>query len=74
MNAKETALDLVNKFSDYSNTFSFCTKGNRYGAIKNALIAVQLILNANPHSNPFNSSFHSTILFWSEVKQELEKL
>ena len=39
-----------------------------------ALIAVQEILNCNPHSNPFNTNIYSTYDYWLEVKQEIEKL
>jgi hypothetical protein len=39
-----------------------------------ASIAAQYIINANPHSNPLNTEVHSTIGFWQEVKQEIEKL
>lgn len=39
-----------------------------------ALIAVNLVISSNPHSNPFNTAIHSTIKYWGEVKQEIEKL
>ena len=39
-----------------------------------ALIAVQEIINANPHSNPFNTDVYSTMSYWQEVKQEINKL
>ena len=39
-----------------------------------ALIAVDEIILANPHSNPFNTEIFSTIYYWLDVKKELEKL
>jgi hypothetical protein len=39
-----------------------------------ALIAVDEIINSNPHSNPLNTNVHSTMSYWNEVKQEIEKL
>ena len=39
-----------------------------------ALIAVDEIINANPHSNPMNTNVFSTMAYWQEVKQEIEKL
>ena len=39
-----------------------------------ALIAVDEIINSNPHSNPFNTTTYSTMEYWQEVKQEIEKI
>lgn len=39
-----------------------------------ALIAVQEIINSNPHSNLLNTEVHSTMDFWQRVKIELEKI
>jgi hypothetical protein len=39
-----------------------------------ALIAVDQIILANPHSNPLNTDPISTMDYWVEVKQEIEKL
>jgi hypothetical protein len=39
-----------------------------------ALIAVQHIICANPHSNPLNTGVYSTMSYWLEVKQEIKKL
>ena len=41
---------------------------------KCALIAVDEIIKANPHSNPFNTNVYSTMDYWQDVKQEIEKL
>jgi len=45
-------------------------------AKKHSLIAVDEIINSNPHSNLFNfySDIHSTMQYWIEVKNEIEKL
>jgi hypothetical protein len=43
-------------------------------AKKQALIAVTEIINSNPYSNPFNTDVHSTMQYWIEVKNEIEKL
>ena len=39
-----------------------------------ALIAVNEIISANPHSNPLNTDVYSTMNYWQEVKKQLEKL
>jgi hypothetical protein len=40
-----------------------------------ALIAVFEIIKSNPHSNPLNTNpTFSTMTYWQEVKQEIEKL
>jgi hypothetical protein len=40
-----------------------------------ALIAVNQIILANPHSNPLNTfDTFSTMHYWKKVKQEIEKL
>jgi hypothetical protein len=39
-----------------------------------ALIAVQMIINANPHSNPLNTIVHSTMQYWLDVKTEIQNL
>ncbi len=41
---------------------------------KLALIMVNEIILANPHSNPLNTDVYSTMDYWQEVKQEIEKL
>ena len=38
------------------------------------LIAVDEILNCNPHTNPFNTDVYSTYDYWFQVKLEIEKL
>lgn len=40
-----------------------------------ALVCVDKIIFANPHSNPLNTDHvHSTMGFWREVKKEIELL
>ena len=39
-----------------------------------ALIAVTEIINSNPYSNPFYTDVYSTMNYWIEVKNEIEKL
>ncbi len=43
-------------------------------AKKCALICVTEIINANPHSNPLNTDGDSTMAFWMQVKEEINKL
>ena len=75
MTPKEKAEQLVDRFmaiksmklSDYSLIYYPFAK-------QCALIAVQEIINANPHSNPFNTDVYSTMSYWQEVKQEINNL
>ena len=39
-----------------------------------ALIAVVQVINANPHTNPFNTMVHSNMKFWLDVKTQIKKL
>lgn len=50
------------------------TRQGERNAIKCALIAVQEIINSNPHSNPLNTDVNSTMDYWLEVKNEIKKL
>lgn len=43
-------------------------------AKKCALIAVEEILNCNPHSNPFNTNIYSSYHYWTEVRKQIEKI
>ena len=76
MSAKEKAKELFNKYC-----YAIRTEENGSGYYTNviyakncALIAVDEIILANPHSNPFNTDVYSTMSYWQEVKQEIEKL
>ena len=68
MEAKEKAIELVEKYRVESWVIS------RDHDKQCALIAVDEIINSNPHSNPFNTNVFSTMEFWQEVKIEIEKL
>ena len=37
-----------------------------------ALICVQMIILANPHSNPFNTDVYSTMDYWLQVQKEIK--
>jgi hypothetical protein len=86
MTPKEKAEDLVNRFKFKADAYTrVSVLGNDIPApqtlsLKNAhakecaLIAVNNIIAANPHSNPFNSVLESTMNYWLEVKQEIKKL
>ena len=66
MTPKETAEELYYRFTIYAPLH-----------IDNkecALIAVNYIINSNPHSNPFNTEVYSTFNYWIEVKKEIENL
>jgi hypothetical protein len=43
-------------------------------AKESALIAVNEIINSNPHSNPFTTIPFSTMDYWIDVKKEIQKL
>ena len=68
MKAKEKAEQLVERF-----TMDNTRQGERNG-IKCALISVDEIINSNPHSNPLNTDVYSTMNYWLEVKNEINKL
>jgi hypothetical protein len=72
MTAKEKAKDLFDGYY-YCLLQSNIEKRN-YWSKQCALIAVDMIINSNPHSNPFNTTICSTMEYWQEVKHELEKL
>jgi hypothetical protein len=73
MTPKEKAEELVDK---YYNLFSVKLENTIcvYEAKHCALIAVDEIINANPHSNPLNTESYSTMKYWQEVKHEIEQL
>jgi len=69
MTPKEKAIEIVDKME---NDFQYFA--SRETAIKHALIAVAMIINSNPHSNPFNTTIYSTMEYWQEVKEEIQNL
>jgi hypothetical protein len=74
MTPKEKAEELYFKF--YSKIPSIQDEGQMQDEASKqcALIAVQYIITSNPHSNPLNTDVYSTMKYWEEVKQEIEKL
>jgi hypothetical protein len=89
MTPKEKAEEMYFKFYDYANSNYGASKfeknwhGNvlagerkvrKESAKQCALIAVDEMIMSNPHSNPFNTNVYSTMGYWQEVKQEIEKL
>jgi hypothetical protein len=83
MTPKQTAQTLVDEYLNASFNCKDCdmpfcdvpcTMLNLSEAKECALIAVDNIISANPHSNPLNSDVHSTMNYWFEVKQEIENL
>jgi hypothetical protein len=69
MTPKQKAQELVLKMEKDFQYFA-----SREIAIQHALICVDNIISANPHSNPLNSDVHSTMNYWFEVKQEIQNL
>ena len=69
MTPKEKAKELVDRFDE---TLTYLESKQK--AKQCALIAVDEIINSNPHSNPLNTDVHSTMSYWNEIKQEIEKL
>jgi hypothetical protein len=69
MTPKEKAEELVKSMAFSCRECDYIDKAKQC-----ALIAVQEIINSNPHSNPFNTDIYSTMNYWIEVKQEIEKL
>ena len=76
MTAQEKALQLCQDMAyttfgkDFNNGFTLPLSVAKHCA----LIAVNEIINANPHSNPFNTDLQSTMEYWQQVKTEIEKL
>ena len=78
MTPKEKAIELVNKFNKYTvvcvTHYSNGKMGeNKQDAKQCALIAVSEIIKTNPYEWD-GEDLNSTIDYWQEVKQEIEKL
>lgn len=69
IHTKEKAIELIDKM-----LFSYQGHIDEYTARQCALVAVDEIIKANPHSNPFNTDVFSTMDYWIEVKEEINKL
>jgi hypothetical protein len=74
MTPKEKAIELFDKYAMYLRANLMYNEEANEDAKQCALIAVNYIINSNPHSNPFNTEVYSTFSYWQEVKQEIEKL
>lgn len=76
MTPREKAKELFRKFiaptQQWDDVDGYIT--DEYNAKQCALITVDEIINSNPHSNPMNTNGFSTMAYWMEVKQEIEKL
>ena len=80
MTPKEKAKELVNNFGYlismnddlYSEEEMF--KKHNEDSKECAYLTVNYIISANPHSNPLNTDVYSTMKYWQEVKQQIEKL
>jgi hypothetical protein len=70
MNPKQKAKQLVDSFIPITNHRMY---SNKYAKLS-ALLCVNGIISANPHSNPFNTDVYSTMDYWLEVKREIENL
>jgi hypothetical protein len=70
MTPKEKAEELFEKFNNPDTKYYPYV----HNAQQCALIAVNEIINSNPHSNPLNTEVYSTMDWWQEVKKEIEKL
>jgi hypothetical protein len=73
MKAKDKAKELIEKFYKAEDEHGFHSI-NSFRARQCALICVNNIIAANPHSNPFNTSVYSTMDYWLEVKKEIMEL
>lgn len=73
MTAKEKAKEMYCKYTDALNIRDLQTTANPF-AKQCALIAVDQIILANPHSNPFNTEVVSTMKYWVDVRKEIQKL
>lgn len=72
MSPKEKSKELANKYFQESDLLYEDLTWTQ--AKECALIAVDAVINSNPHSNPFNTEPFSTMDYWIEVKNEIEKL
>ena len=76
MTPKEKAKELFKRYIELTQEWDELDGYivNKYNAKQCALITVNEIINSNPHSNPMNTYGFSTMAYWMEVKQEIEKL
>lgn len=69
MTPKDKAKELVDKYDEMLTYLESKSKAKQC-----ALIAVNEIIKANPHSNPFNTDVSSTMAYWNAVRKEIENL
>lgn len=76
MTPKEKAIQLVGSYRKEMLRGKYRINGFVIEEIseKCALIAVQEIICSNPHSNPLNTDATSTMKWWMDVQEEIEKL
>ena len=78
MTPKEKAKQLIGDFRIHATSRAendgYCEYTRIESSKQCALICVYYIIASNPHSNPFNTEVYSTIKYWKEVKQEINKL
>jgi hypothetical protein len=74
MTPKEKAEEFITKFYPRATSYSSDRKNQNENAKQCALIAVDEIILANPYSNTFKNVEYSSMDYWKEVKQEIEKL
>ncbi len=73
MTPKEKAEELFEKYRESIVSFLNDRMKDNNAKIC-ALLAVNYIIASNPHSNPLNTDVCSTMDYWFQVKQEIEKL
>ena len=73
MTPRAKADQLLIKFKMSECTHGYNDVRDLHAANRCAIIAVNEIINSNPHSNPLNTEVYSTMDWWQEVKNELEK-
>lgn len=74
MTPKEKAIELFEKHFEFVEALS--ASNQIENAKQCALITVDEIIKANPHSTPtiYGVPPYSTIKYWEEVKQEIDQL
>ena len=68
MTPAQQAQELIQSFSFRCTECDFIEN-----AKQSALICVERIILANPHSNPFNTDVYSTMDYWLKVQEEIKK-
>ena len=78
MTAEEKALELVDKFAyeiSGIDKYNYCLDSHiRFTAKQCALITVCEIIKAIPDASDDDSPYNHELVWWQEVKQEIEKL